>query len=307
MNQLYIKNEWRKTMKVANLYKDAGNKPVISFEFFRAKTEKAAQNLEKVLDLLSGTKHDYMSVTFGAGGSTRDGSYELIDKLKNDRGLNVVAYIAGVGLGPDDLAEVLDKFKNKGIETIFVIQGDEPQNDIAFKSHADALGHASDLLAFIKDRYDFCLGAAGYPEGHINAQSLEKDIEYAKLKQDKGAEYIVAQYFYDNQFFYDYVDRCRAIGVTIPIIPGIMPIYTVKLLEILTSVCGSIIPEDVRKRLDSIPADDKAGVVEYGTELATQQCRELLKHGVPGLHFYTMNRGKSVNTIVTTLQSEGLL
>lgn len=294
-------------MSVANLYKDAGDKPIISFEFFRAKTEKGAQSLEKVLDLLSETKHDYMSVTFGAGGSTREGSYELIDKLKKDRNLNVVAYIAGVGLGPDDLTTVLDKFKSQGIETVFVIQGDEPQGDVAFKAHPDALPHASDLLAFIKDRYDFSLGAAGYPEGHINAQSLEKDIEYAKLKQDNGAEYIVAQFFYDNQFYYDYVDKCRAIGITIPIIPGIMPVYTVKLLEILTSVCGSIIPEDVRKKLDSIPADDKAGVVDFGIELATQQCRDLLKHGVPGLHFYTMNRGKSVNAIVTTLQNEGLL
>ncbi len=294
-------------MKVANLYNQAENKPIISFEFFRAKTEKAAQNLEKVLDLLSATKHDYMSVTFGAGGSTREGSYELIDKLKNDRSLNVVAYIAGVGLGPDDLVEVLENFKTRGIETVFVIQGDEPQDDAAFTPHADALPHASDLLAFIKDRYDFCLGAAGYPEGHIHAESLKKDIEYAKLKQDNGAEYIVAQYFYDNKFFYDYVDSCRAIGITIPIIPGIMPIYTVKLLEMLTSVCGSSIPNDVRKGLDSIPADDKEGVVQFGIELATQQCRDLLKHGVPGLHFYTMNRGKSVNAIVTTLENEGLL
>ncbi len=294
-------------MKVANLYKQAGDKPVISFEFFRAKTEKSAQNLEKVLDLLSETKHDYMSVTFGAGGSTRDGSYELIDKLKKDRSLNVVAYIAGVGMGPDDLAQVLDKFQSQSIETVFVIQGDEPQDDVSFKPHADALAHASDLLAFIKDRYDFCLGAAGYPEGHIHAQSLEKDIEYAKLKQDNGAQYIVAQYFYDNRFFYEYVDRCREIGITIPIIPGIMPIYTVKLLEILTSVCGSSIPDEVRNGLDSISADDKEAVVQFGIELATQQCRDLLKHGVPGLHFYTMNRGKSVNAIVTTLQNEGLL
>jgi len=294
-------------MKVADLYNQAGDKPVISFEFFRAKTEKAAQNLEKVLDLLSDTKHDYMSVTFGAGGSTRDGSYELIDKLKKDRNLNVVAYIAGVGLGPDDLTEVLDKFKNKGIETIFVIQGDEPQDNAAFKPHPDALAHASDLLAFIKSRYNFCLGAASYPEGHIHAESLEKDIEYAKLKQDNGAEYIVAQYFYDNQFFYDYVELCKAIGVTIPIIPGIMPIYSVKLLEILTGVCGSSIPEEVRQELDSIPADEKGGVAQFGIELATQQCRDLLKHGVPGLHFYTMNRGKSVNAIITTLQNEGLL
>ena len=294
-------------MKVADLYNQAGDKPVISFEFSRAKTEKAAENLEKTLDLLAETKHDYMSVTFGAGGSTRDGSYELIDKIKNDRGLNVVGYIAGVGLGPDEMAEVLDKFKSQGLETVFVIQGDEPQGEAGFTSHPDALSHASDMLKFIKERYDFCQGAAGYPEGHIHAESLDKDIEYAKLKQDNGAQYLMAQFFYDNQYYYDYVERCRAAGITIPIIPGIMPIYTVKLLEILAGVCGSTIPEDVRKKLDSIPADDKAGVVQFGIELATQQCRDLLKHGVPGLHFYTMNRGKSVHAIITTLQSEGLL
>ncbi len=294
-------------MRVADLLKESGDRPVISFEFFRAKTEKGAQSLENVLDLLSATKHDYMSVTFGAGGSTREGSYELIDKLKNERGLNVVAYIAGEGLGPDQLIEVLDKFKNFGIETVFVIQGDEPQDDAAFTPHPDALPHASDLLKFISRRYDFCLGAAGYPEGHIHAESLEKDIEFAKLKQDNGAGYLVAQYFYNNQFYYDYVDKCRAAGITIPIVPGIMPIYTVKLTEILASVCGSSIPDAVRKRLDSIPPDDKEGVVQYGIELATGQCRDLLKHGVPGLHFYTMNRGKSVNAIVTALEKEGLL
>ena len=294
-------------MRVADLLKESGDRPVISFEFFRAKTEKGAQSLEKVLDILSETKHDYVSVTFGAGGSTREGSYELIDKLKKERGLKVVAYIAGVGLGPQELTEVLDTFKSQGIETVFVIQGDEPQGDVAFKPHPDAFAHASDLLAFIKDRYDFCLGAAGYPEGHIHAQSLEKDIEFAKLKQDNGAEYLVAQFFYDNQFFYDYESKCRAAGITIPIIPGIMPIYTVKLLEILTSVCGSMVPDEVKKKLNSIAADDKDGVINFGIELATEQCRDLLKHGVPGLHFYTMNRGKSVNAIVTALEKEGLL
>lgn len=292
-------------MRVADLLRESGDRPVISFEFFRAKTEKGARSLENVLDILSETKHDYVSVTFGAGGSTREGSYELIDKLKKERGLNVVAYIAGVGLGPRELTDVLDTFKSQGIKTVFVIQGDEPQGDVAFKPHPDAFAHASDLLAFAKERYDFCLGAAGYPEGHIHAENLEKDIEFARLKQDNGAEYLVAQFFYDNQFFYDYVDRCRAAGITIPIVPGIMPIYTVKLLEILTSVCGSMVPDEVRKQLNSIAADDKKEVINFGIELATRQCRDLLKHGVPGLHFYTMNRGKSVNAIVSALEKEG--
>lgn len=294
-------------MRAAQVYAESKDKPVISFEFFRPKTEKAAQNLENSLDVLCQTPHDFMTVTFGAGGSTRDGSFQLIDKLQNERKEDVVAYIAGVGLGPDDLTGVLDTFKEKGIETVFAIRGDEPKDDAAFEPHPEAMSHASDLLHFIRSRYNFCLGAAGYPEGHIEAESLDADVAYVKRKQDSGAEYIVAQFCYDNAFFYDFVNRCRAAGVTIPIVPGIMPIYTVKLLEILSSVCGSTITQEIRDGLARIAEDDKEGVLQFGIDLATRQCRDLLKNGVPGLHFYTMNRSKSVNAIVTTLQNEGLL
>ncbi|MGM0452913.1 MAG: methylenetetrahydrofolate reductase [Thermodesulfobacteriota bacterium] len=294
-------------MRAAQLYAENKNKPVISYEFFRPKTEKAEQNLENSLDVLCQTPHDFMTVTFGAGGSTREGSFQLIDKLQNERKENVVAYIAGVGLGPDDLSGVLDTFKAKGIETVFAIRGDEPKDDAAFDPHPQALPHASDLLDFIRSRYDFCLGAAGYPEGHIEAESLDTDVQYVKRKQDSGAEYIVAQFCYDNAFFYDFVKRCRSAGVTIPIVPGIMPIYTVKLLEILSSVCGATITDEIRDGLAQIGDDDKEGVLQFGIELATRQCRELLQNGVPGLHFYTMNRSKSVNAIVTALQKEGLL
>ena len=135
----------------------------------------------------------------------------------------------------------------------------------------------------------------------------EKDIEYLKLKQENGAEYIVAQYFYNNQFFYDYVDRCRAAGITVPIIPGIMPIYTVKMTEALAKVCGTMIPDEVSQGLAKIASDDKEAILQFGIDFATRQCRDLLKHGVQGLHFYTMNRAKSVTTILKTLKSEGLL
>ena len=151
-------------MRAAQVYAESKDKPVISYEFFRPKTEKAAQNLENSLDVLCQTPHDFMTVTFGAGGSTRDGSFQLIDKLQNERKEDVVAYIAGVGLGPEDLSGVLDTFAEKGIETVFAIRGDEPKDDAAFAPHPQALPHASDLLAFIRSRYDFCLGAAGYPE-----------------------------------------------------------------------------------------------------------------------------------------------
>lgn len=294
-------------MRVIDLYSKKNDKPVISFEFSRPKTEKAAASLNKAFDALAAINPDYVSVTFGAGGSNREGGFELVDHLKNQRKLNTVAYIASVGIGPEAVVEVLDRFKSIGIETVFAIRGDAPTWDKDFQPHPDAMPYASDMLAFIKKRYDFCLGAAGYPESHSEAFSPEKDMEILKLKVDQGAEYIVAQYFYDNQFFYDYVDKARAMGINVPIIPGIMPIYTVKMTETLAGLCGTSIVKKVREGLDKLPADDKNAVLQFGIDLATEQCRDLIKKGVHGLHFYTMNRSKSVVSILENLKSEGLL
>ena len=292
-------------MRVANLYEKSGLHPILSFEFSRPKNEMAAANLDRTLDSLTRLSPDYVSVTFGAGGSSREGSYELLDTLKNKRGLNVVAYIAGIGLGPEEVLEALEKFKSIGVETVFVIRGDAPTWDENYKPHPDAMLYASDLLKFIKSRYDFCLGAAGYPETHKEAVSPEKDLDYLKLKVDEGAEYIVAQYFYDNQYFYDYLDRVQANGINVPVVPGVMPIYTVKMTENLARICGTTITEKVRNGLDSLPPEDKEAVLQYGIDLATDQCKDLLKHGVPGLHFYTMNRGKSIVSIMDKLKADG--
>jgi len=292
-------------MRVANLYEKSGLHPLLSFVFSRPKNEMAAANLDRTLDSLTRLSPDYVSVTFGAGGSSREGSYELLDTLKNKRGLNVVAYIAGIGLGPEEVIEALEKFKSLGVETVFVIRGDAPTWDENYKPHPDAMPHASDLLKFIKSRYDFCLGAAGYPETHMEALSPAKDLDYLKLKVDEGAEYIVAQYFYDNQYFYDYLDRVRANGINVPVVPGVMPIYTVKMTENLARICGTTITEKVRNGLDALPPEDKEAVLQYGIDLATDQCKDLLKHGVPGLHFYTMNRGKSLVSIMDKLKADG--
>jgi len=294
-------------MRVRDLIAKKKGKPIISFELSRPKNEQAAANLEKALDKMVAAEPDYVSVTFGAGGSTREGSFELVDKLKNERGLPTVAYLAGVGLGRDDLASCCDRFKELGVQTLFVIRGDPPTWDDSYEPHPEAFRHASDLLAFIKSRYDFCLGAAAYPEGHIEAESLDKDVEYVKLKQDKGADYIVAQYFYDNQYYFDFLEKAKAAGVTVPIFPGVMPIYTVKLMETLAKVCGVTITDEVRVGLGKLPPDDKDAVGNFGIDLATKQCRGLLERGVPGLHCYTMNRGKAVFDILKTLRTEGLL
>ncbi len=290
-------------MHISNLYKNRGKHPIISFEFSRPKSEKAAANLDKALDSLTTLSPDYVSVTFGAGGSTRKGSYELIDKLKNERGLNVVAYIAGIGLSPEEVEEAMGKFKSFGVETVFVIRGDAPTWDETYKPHPNAMQYASDMIKFIKNKHNFCLGAAGYPETHIEAVSPDKDLDYLKLKVDEGAEYIVAQYFYDNQFFYDFLDKVLAKGINVPVIPGVMPIYTVKLTKNLAKICGTAITQKVRRTLDSLPEGEKERVLQYGVDLATEQCKDLLKQGVPGLHFYTMNRGKSIMHIIDNLKT----
>jgi len=163
------------------------------------------------------------------------------------------------------------------------------------------------MIAFIKERYDFTLGCAGYPEGHLEAENLEKDIEYLKLKVDNGAEYVVAQYFYDNNYFFEYVKKCRAIGIHVPIIPGIMPVYTVNLTSMLSNICGTKIVDKLKRQLDAVDADDKDAVLNLGINFAVEQCKGLLKEGVAGLHFYTMDRSKSTAEIINRLKKENPL
>ncbi|MDY6904633.1 MAG: methylenetetrahydrofolate reductase [Thermodesulfobacteriota bacterium] len=291
-------------MRVTDLYQK--KQPVISMEFFPPRDEKAEAKFSGLVDDLSQMNPDYMSVTFGAGGSTRDGSYQTVKTIMKDKNQPTVAYLAGYGLGPDEITGVLDNYKDMGVETIFVIRGDEPRN-ADFTPHPDSFAYASDLIQFIRERYNFTLGCAGYPEGHIEAESLEKDIEHLKLKVDNGAEYVVTQFCYDTRFFFDYVEKCRSAGIQVPIIPGIMPVYTVKMTHILAKVCGATIVDALQQQLDAVDAEDKAAVLDLGINFALEQCRELLKQDVAGLHFYTMNRARSTTAIISQLKEEGLL
>jgi methylenetetrahydrofolate reductase (NADPH) len=194
-------------MKITEIW-NTREKPTISFELFPPRSEKAAKNLKVAIDNLAGLNPDFVAVTFGAGGSTREGSQKLLEKLKLELGLHVIAYFACYGLNPEDIVDVLNRYRDLGIENILAVRGDTPHDD-SFVPHPDSLTYASDLVAFIRPKYDFSIGVAGYPEGHIDAPSLEKDIEYLKLKVDHGAEYIITNYFYDNDFYFNYIERCR--------------------------------------------------------------------------------------------------
>jgi methylenetetrahydrofolate reductase (NADPH) len=286
----------------------SGRKPTVSFELFPARSEKAEINLDKAIDKLAALDPDFFSVTFGAGGSTKEGSYNLVRKIKVDKGLEVLPYFACYGLDPAAITEVLSSYRELGIDSLLAVRGDPPRNIEGFTPHPESFSHTSDLLLFLGSRFeDLCLGAAGYPEGHVEAESRERDLEFLKLKVTNGARFIIANYFYDNAFFFDFCERCRQIGIEVPIIPGVMPIYSVKMMESLASICGATITDPLRARIATVAEDDKAGLVELGIELATGQCRELLERGVAGLHIYTMDRSKSTLGIIERLRSESLL
>ncbi len=292
-------------MKITEKWKTS-QKPTLSFELFPARSEKAAGRLDKAIIKLADLEPDFVSVTFGAGGSTREGSRQLVEKLKNDKGLEVIAYFAGYGLGKEDILSVLDSYWAIGLENILVVRGDPP-HDESFEPHPDSFSYASDILAYVRPKFDFCMGVAGYPEGHIDASSQEKDLEILKLKVDTGAEYIICNYFYDNKYYYDFVDRCRGAGIQAPILAGIMPIYSVKMMENLAKLCGATITEEIREGLAALPEDDKQALNDYGIEFAVRQCTDLIKNGAIGLHIYTMDRSKSTVGIVNSLRKDGLL
>jgi methylenetetrahydrofolate reductase (NADPH) len=292
-------------MKLTDIWA-AEKRPTISFELFPARSEKAAERLDRAISALVGLKPNFVSVTFGAGGSTREGSLNLVKKLKDEMGLEVIAYFAGYGLGPQDIGAVLDDYAAAGIENILIVRGDPP-HDEEFQPHPESFSYASDLLAYVRPKYDFCIGVAGYPEGHIDAPSIEKDIEYLKLKVELGAEYVITNYCYDNRYYFDFVDRCLTAGIKVPILPGIMPIYSTKMMYSLAELCGATITDELRNGIDALPEGDKGALLEYGIDFAAKQCKQLLEAGVVGLHIYTMDRSKSTVGIISKLREEGVL
>jgi len=250
-------------MSFTDLYKNR-TKPTISFEFFPARDEVAYEKQLKIIDTLVSLKPDFVSSTFGAGGSTYKGSYELVKKLISYDDIKVIAYFAAYGLGPDVIREFLDGYSDLGVETILCVRGDEPQEDPDFTPHPDCFQHTTELLPFVRERYDFCTEVAGYPEGHKEAVSFEQDIQFLKQKVENGAEYIIAQYCYDTTRFFDFATKCREYGIDIPIIAGVMPIYSTKMMNWLTSLCGVTVTDEIREKLAAIPEDDKKAVANFG-------------------------------------------
>ncbi len=295
-------------MGIIKLWENRRGKPTLSFEFYPAHDEKSALKLDKVVDSLVEFHPDFVSVTFGAGGTTREGSYELVKKLLEEKKQEVIGYIAAYGLTPQVLSSVLDSYKGLGVENILCIRGDKPAEEgEPVVLPETCFSHASDFIEFVKPRYGFTIGAAGYPEGHLEAVDKETDLNYLKLKVEKGAQFIITQYSYDTNHYIKFVEKCRDAGIRVPIITGIMPIYTVKMMENLARICGAKITKELRDGLAALPPDDKEAVTLFGMDYAYKQCKELIAYGVDGIHFYTMDRSGSVVAIVNRLRMEGLI
>ena len=290
------------------LIKDLLNQgtPSFSFEFFPPKTDEAFDTLVETIRELQKLHPTFVSVTYGAGGSTRRRTIDVVAKAKGELGQESMAHLTCVGSTEEELRDVLDELRTQGIENVLSLRGDPPAGTDVFEKTPGGFGYANELVSFIKENYDFCLGVAGYPEGHQEADDFDTDLANLKLKVDAGADFVITQMFFDNRFYFDFVVQARAIGIDVPLIPGIMPILNLGQIKRFTQMCGASIPEELLERLEAIKEDADA-VRQCGVEHAAQQCRELLEGGVPGIHFYTLNRSTSTRDIFENLKAVGAL
>jgi methylenetetrahydrofolate reductase (NADPH) len=277
------------------------DRPVFSFEFFPPKTDEGVRNLIGTAAELAELRPSFVSVTYGAGGSTRALTVDLVARIKQEIGLETMAHLTCVGHSANELAGILDELQERGIENVLPLRGDPPRGETEFVKPADGFGYAQELVRFVKPRYSFCLAGACYPEGHPEATDKNEDLQHLHEKAESGVDFLITQLFFDPADYFAFVERARARGVRQPIVPGIMPITNVAQIERFTTMCGASIPAELQSRLDVVRDDDE-GVIETGVDWATWQCRTLLEGGAPGIHFYTLNRSRATRKVFENLQ-----
>jgi len=277
-------------------------RPSVSFEFFPPKDENGFDQLRQSLDTLRELRPTYVSVTYGAGGSTRRQTVELVGDIRRDHGIEAMAHLTCLGASRDEIAEVMRSLAEDGVENVLALRGDPPRGATRFEPHPDGFRYASELAAFAKKNFSFCLGGACYPEKHPEAPSMDSDLEHLRKKVESGVEFLITQLFFDNRFYFDFVARVRSMGIGVPIIPGIMPITNVGQVERFTKMCGASLPAGLLTELRKFQ-DDPAAVAMLGVSHATAQCLELVQRGAPGIHFYTLNRSPATRTILKGIQT----
>ncbi len=282
------------------------SRPVYSFEFFPPKTPKGEEALYRTVDDLKRLEPDFVSVTYGAGGSTREKTVEWVDRIQNEHGVTAMAHLTCVGASRAEVGRVLDDLAARGIHNVLALRGDPPRGEEKFVPPADGFAHAHELVKWLRSRAGgsaFSVGVAGYPEKHPEAPDLGTDLQRLADKIDAGADFVVTQLFFDNDSYFSFVDRLRALRANKPeclVIPGIMPITAREQLDRFVAMCGAGIPD--RLRAEVLSAPDEAAVIEVGVRYAIEQCRDLLARGAPGIHFYTLNKSSATRRILEALR-----
>jgi methylenetetrahydrofolate reductase (NADPH) len=277
--------------------------PCFSFEFFPPKTEEGVATLMRTLEDLAPLEPGFVSVTYGAGGSTRDRTVELVTRIKQATGIEAMAHLTCVGHTREELRTVLQRLADARIENVLALRGDPPQGQTTFEPAPGGFRYASELVRFIHEQeLPLCIGGACYPEGHVETTSREDDLRNLKAKVDAGLDFVITQLFFDNAFYFDFVERARRAGINVPIVPGIMPITNYEQLQRFTRMCGATVPMRLALQLEKLK-DQPEALVQLGVAHATVQCMELLGRGVPGIHFYTLNKSPATRMIVGALRA----
>jgi methylenetetrahydrofolate reductase (NADH) len=276
-------------------------RPLRSLEFFPPKDDVAVEALRQTAAALQRIAPDFVSVTYGAGGSTRDRTAQISEFLRRDFGFTVMPHLTCVGHSRTELNAVADRIHEGGFRNIMTLRGDPPKGAAEFTVAPDGLRYADELVSLLKARHpDFCLGVGGYPEKHPEAPSTELDLVNLKRKVDAGADFVTTQLFFDNEVYYRFVDRCRAAGITVPIVPGIMPVLSLKQIRRFTTMCGASLPDKLVRRLEA--AGEQPEVLEsVGIDWALTQIRDLLAQGAPGYHLYILNRARGALALAAGL------
>ena len=285
-------------MKIDQMLRRGG--ACFSFEFFPPKTDEGVEKLMETVRTLRVLEPAFVSVTYGAGGSSRARTLEVVKRIKSEHEIEPMAHVTCVGHSRDELRSVFGALHDAGIENVMALRGDPPKGEERFTVAEDGLRYASELIELVAREFPFAIGAAAYPEKHQEAASFEADIANAVRKVRAGARFLVTQFFFDNDAYFTYVERLRAAGVDVPVIPGIMPITNYAAIGNMTKMSGSTIPPRLRAALDA-RAEEPDAVADLGVAYTALQCRDLLERGAPGLHFYTLNKSHTTRAVVSAL------
>jgi methylenetetrahydrofolate reductase (NADPH) len=277
-------------------------RPCFSFEFFPPKNDEGMQKLFSAVSELKKDEPAFVSVTYGAGGSTRDRTISVVKRIRRELGIEAMAHFTCVAATKEQLQTTLDEMAGADIRNVLALRGDPPQGETEWKPTPGGLQYSTELAQMISDDYEFCIGAACFPEVHPEAPDMEHDIRFLKQKVESGARFLITQLFFDNELYFNFLEEVRAAGIDVPIIPGIMPVTNYHQIKRFTQMCGASIPSDLEREL-AARADDPEAVVELGVAYAALQCSDLLARGAPGIHFYTLNKSPATRAILAALRA----